>query len=138
MQISTSEIVSDGLTCSLYSRPCNFPQTQAYLHCRIAASFYNLGLTIKQINMVLKTEKEAALLAASKKFDQALSRYDLSPFHDLLAEDVVLHQDAVTLFYDLHGRNAVIGYFQARPRLRDQDGLRTTSRVTLFRIVRMT
>jgi hypothetical protein len=63
--------------------------------------------------MVLKTEKEGALLAASKKFDQALSRYEISPFHDLLASDVVLHNDDMTLLTDLHGRSAVITYFQA-------------------------
>jgi hypothetical protein len=88
--------------------------------------------------MVLKTEKEGALLAASKKFDQALSRYDLSPFHDLLAEDVVLHQDAVTLFYDLHGRNAVIGYFQARPSLAGPRSFRDNKSVVYqFGVVRL-
>ncbi len=62
--------------------------------------------------MVLKTEKEGALLAASKQFDKALARRDLAPLTDLLADDVVLHQDALTLNHDLHGRRIVIKYFQ--------------------------
>ena len=76
--------------------------------------------------MTLKTEREARLLAASKRFDAGaclvkqllqllyvsacaellvagLSRFDLSLWDDLLAHNVVLHKDSVTLFDDLHG-----------------------------------
>lgn len=62
--------------------------------------------------MVLKTEKESALLAASKQFDGALAKHDLDPLKDLLADDVVLHQDVVTLNHDLHGKRIVTKYFQ--------------------------
>lgn len=64
--------------------------------------------------MVLKTEKEGALLAASKQFDDAIAKRDLSPFTDLLADDVVVHQDSVTLFHDLKGKKVVTSYFQVR------------------------
>lgn len=62
--------------------------------------------------MVLKTEKESALLAASKQFDDAIAKRDLSACTDLLADDVVLHQDSVTLFHDLKGKKVVTSYFQ--------------------------
>eukprot|EP00884_Botryococcus_braunii_P022034 jgi/Botrbrau1/8514/Bobra.0029s0018.1 len=63
--------------------------------------------------MVIKTDNEGALLAASKQFDEALAKRDLAPLTDLLADDVVLHQDAVTLNHDLRGRRIVIKYFQS-------------------------
>jgi len=63
--------------------------------------------------MVLKSEKEQRLLNASKTFDSGLSRFNLSAWDEILASNVVLHKDGITLFDDLHGRNVVKGYFQA-------------------------
>lgn len=63
---------------------------------------------------VLKSEKEQRLLNASKTFDSGLSRFNLSAWDEILASNVVLHKDGITLFDDLHGRNVVKGYFQVR------------------------
>ncbi len=61
---------------------------------------------------VMKTDKEQRLLSASKTFDSGLSRFNLGAWDDVLANDVTLHKDGVTLMNDLHGRNSVKGYFQ--------------------------
>lgn len=63
---------------------------------------------------MIKSDKEQRLLSASKSFDSGLSRFNLSAWDDVLASDVILHKDGVTLFDDLHGRNSVKGYFKAR------------------------
>jgi len=62
--------------------------------------------------MTLKSEREARLLAVSKRFDAGLSRFDLSLWEEILAPNVILHKDSVTLFDDLHGAKTVTGYFQ--------------------------
>lgn len=63
--------------------------------------------------MAHKSEKDQRLLDASKRFDSAFSRYDMSVFNGLLHEDVVLHKDKLTLREDIHGIDAVKAYFQA-------------------------
>ncbi|KAK9836009.1 hypothetical protein WJX81_005706 [Elliptochloris bilobata] len=62
--------------------------------------------------MTLKTEREARLLAVSKRFDAGLARFDLSLWDEVLAPGVILHKDSVTLFDNLHGAKTVKGYFQ--------------------------
>ena len=65
--------------------------------------------------MVLKTEKEARLLSASKQFDKGLSTYNLGLWDSILSHDVILHKDAITLNEDLYGAGAVKAYYQVRP-----------------------
>ena len=65
--------------------------------------------------MVLKSDKEARLLSASKQFDNGLSRYNLGLWDSILAHNVVLHKDGITLNEDLSGASTVKAYYQVRP-----------------------
>lgn len=63
--------------------------------------------------MAFKSDKEQRLLSASKAFNSGFQRYNLSVWGDLLDEHVVLHKDKLTLREDIHGKGAVIAYYQA-------------------------
>jgi ketosteroid isomerase-like protein len=58
---------------------------------------------------------ESKLLEASKAFDEAISKKDVSRLPQLLAKDVVLHHDGITLGQDITGADAVSAYIQEYP-----------------------
>lgn len=59
-------------------------------------------------------DTEKSILAASKKFDDALSSKDVGQLKATLASDgVVLHHDGLTLGDDIRGADNVVAYFQA-------------------------
>ena len=55
--------------------------------------------TIGRLLQAHKSEKDQRLLDASKRFDSAFSRYDMSVFNGLLHEDVVLHKVRTSLSF---------------------------------------
>ena len=48
--------------------------------------------------MTLKSEREARLLAVSKRFDAGLSRFDLSLWEEILAPNVIVRAAHHTMF----------------------------------------
>lgn len=56
---------------------------------------------------------ESKLLDASKQLDAAVNKRDVDAIKALLADDVIVHKDDLTLKEDLKGLDAVGGWFQA-------------------------
>jgi hypothetical protein len=65
--------------------------------------------------MVMKTDYEKKLLDASKTFDSAISKKDVSPLSSLLAKDAILHHDGITRGDDITGSDNILKWLQSYP-----------------------
>lgn len=61
----------------------------------------------------LDLNRGQALIRVGQNFDEAIAKEDLGVLVALLADDVCLHRDCLTLFNDLSGIDKVTNYFRA-------------------------